>query len=281
MIRNNKVCGMNENKTDDGGKITLSSGKTLGLKGGGLSHGTVRQKFSHGRTKSVVVETRKRRITKPGTPQGPILDKTPEPIIVKPKIALPTELESSESLENSPPLSNLSKEEMDTRRRALELAKIQEEKDREQAEEQQKIEALHILAQQQSEEKSPPVVEHPVEEVIHKVAPVEDAKRKEEKKIETPKHSVRHKPEETAKPSRSKSDENRRQTKLTLSNALNEEGNTRAPSLAAMRRRQEKARRVQKNSGLREKISREVMLPETITVQDFAQRYVGTRTGCD
>ncbi|MCP4185830.1 MAG: hypothetical protein GY761_21420, partial [Hyphomicrobiales bacterium] len=40
--------------------------KTLTLKNSGVSQGTVRQNFSHGRSKSVVVETRKRRITLPG-----------------------------------------------------------------------------------------------------------------------------------------------------------------------------------------------------------------------
>ena len=44
--------------------------------------------------------------------------------------------------------------------------------------------------------------------------------------------------------------DDRRRTKLTLTNALDEDGNVRGPSLAAMRRRQEKARRAAMQSGV-------------------------------
>ena len=49
-----------DKNANDGSKATLT------LKSSGVSQGTVRQNFSHGRSKSVVVETRKRRITLPG-----------------------------------------------------------------------------------------------------------------------------------------------------------------------------------------------------------------------
>jgi len=59
--------------------------KTLTLKGSGISQGTVRQNFSHGRSKSVVVETRKRRINKPG--EIPLEDQKseeePKPLEIK------------------------------------------------------------------------------------------------------------------------------------------------------------------------------------------------------
>ncbi|MDQ4059638.1 MAG: IF-2-associated domain-containing protein, partial [Pseudomonadota bacterium] len=45
---------------------TLSVGKTLSLKRPSVEQGVVRQSFSHGRSKAVVVETKKRRIVKPG-----------------------------------------------------------------------------------------------------------------------------------------------------------------------------------------------------------------------
>ena len=47
--------------------------------------------------------------------------------------------------------------------------------------------------------------------------------------------------------------------------------NARGRSLSAMRRRQEKFRRSQMQE-TREKISREVVLPETITIQELSQR---------
>jgi translation initiation factor IF-2 len=55
---------MSDTTSDD--KKTGADGKrTLTLKRTGGDKGTVRQNFSHGRTKSVVVETRKRKFTRP------------------------------------------------------------------------------------------------------------------------------------------------------------------------------------------------------------------------
>ncbi|MDY6860991.1 MAG: translation initiation factor IF-2 associated domain-containing protein, partial [Pseudomonadota bacterium] len=46
--------------------------KTLGLRGGGPRSGQVKQSFSHGRTKNVVVETKRKRVVvpKPGAGKG-------------------------------------------------------------------------------------------------------------------------------------------------------------------------------------------------------------------
>lgn len=63
--------------------------------------------------------------------------------------------------------------------------------------------------------------------------------------------------------------EERRRGKLTISSNLEDEGRSR--SLSAMRRRQEKFKRSQMQE-TREKISREVTIPETITIQELAQR---------
>ncbi len=77
---------------------------------------------------------------------------------------------------------------------------------------------------------------------------------------------------EPAKPPRVKTEEERRRGKLTVTAAgLDEDGSTRGRSLASMRRRQEKFRRSQMQE-TREKISREVILPETITIQELSQR---------
>lgn len=66
-----------------------------------------------------------------------------------------------------------------------------------------------------------------------------------------------------------KAEEDRRRGKLTLNSNLEDEGRSR--SLSAMRRRQEKFKRSQMQE-VREKISREVTIPETITIQELAQR---------
>ena len=73
-------------------------------------------------------------------------------------------------------------------------------------------------------------------------------------------------------PARPKGDEGRRQGKLTITAAsTDDDGNNRGRSMAAMRRRQEKFRRSQMQE-TREKVAREVILPETITIQELSQR---------
>ncbi|WP_245308907.1 translation initiation factor IF-2 [Aurantimonas sp. 22II-16-19i] len=78
-------------------------------------------------------------------------------------------------------------------------------------------------------------------------------------------------PAEAAKPARPARDEGRRSGKLTLDKALTAEEGGRGRSLSSIRRRQEKFKRSQQNQP-REKIIREVILPETITIQELANR---------
>ena len=75
-------------------------------------------------------------------------------------------------------------------------------------------------------------------------------------------------------PARPKVEEDRRRGKLTVTAVSSDDeegGAARGRSLASMRRRQEKFRRSQMQEP-REKISREVILPETITIQELSQR---------
>src|ERR1700758_4907518 len=53
---------MTETNKNSGDKLSVSSTKTVTLKRGGVEQGVVRQSFSHGRSKAVVVEKVKRRI---------------------------------------------------------------------------------------------------------------------------------------------------------------------------------------------------------------------------
>ncbi|WP_337183228.1 translation initiation factor IF-2 [Shinella sp.] len=79
-------------------------------------------------------------------------------------------------------------------------------------------------------------------------------------------------PEPAKVPARPKADDGRRQGKLTLTTASSDEdGAQRGRSLSAMRRRQEKFKRSQMQE-TREKVMREVILPETITIQELSQR---------
>ena len=56
---------MTETTKNTGEKLSVTSTKTLTLKRGGVEQGVVRQSFSHGRSKAVVVEKVKRRIAPP------------------------------------------------------------------------------------------------------------------------------------------------------------------------------------------------------------------------
>ncbi|QUS56000.1 translation initiation factor IF-2 [Pseudovibrio brasiliensis] len=77
------------------------------------------------------------------------------------------------------------------------------------------------------------------------------------------------KPEAPSKPNRGAGDD-RRKSKLTITRATGDnEGRSR--SLASMRRRREKEKR-QGQKVVREKVAREVTLPEAITIQELAQR---------
>ncbi|MBN9020099.1 MAG: translation initiation factor IF-2 [Rhizobiales bacterium] len=67
-----------------------------------------------------------------------------------------------------------------------------------------------------------------------------------------------------------KKDDAKPRGRLTLSNALDD--SERERSLASVRRRRERERARQMAQGPREKISREVILPETITIGDLANR---------
>lgn len=72
-------------------------------------------------------------------------------------------------------------------------------------------------------------------------------------------------------PARPKEDD-RRRGKLTVTTvSTDDDGNSRGRSMAATRRRQEKFRRSQMQE-TREKVMREVILPETITIQELSQR---------
>jgi translation initiation factor IF-2 len=275
---------MSENEGDK--NAAPEKKKKLTLRGGGVSQGTVRQNFSHGRSKSVVVETRKRRITKPG--DGPavatVRKETPAP--PRPP-ATPVPDPATDSM-----ASSLSRNEMEARQRALEEAKSREAEDRVKAEEearrreQEDKERAERKAREDAEreeaEKQKAAEEAEAARIAAADASAVAAKAEEgavkpaardEQKPKELKPFERKKPEEPPKPSRGKGGDDRRKTKLTLSNALDEERGKRGPSLAALKRRQEKAKRAaQQSSGPREKVAREVQLPETITIQELANR---------
>ncbi|WP_421914588.1 translation initiation factor IF-2 [Mesorhizobium sp.] len=307
---------MSDTKSGDDKTLSVTPKKTLTLKRPGMEQGTVRQNFSHGRTKAVVVETKKRKFSMPGdkpepaaaapvsvfTPKPPVAPApapvpapapTPAPVVVQevPKAPPPPPPPSRPVERGGMVLNELSRSEMEARRRALEGSKVREVEDRQRAAEDAKRRAedeerrkreREESARRQAEEEARLQTEaesrRRAEEEARRRAPqaAELAIVDDEEEVK-PKRAVAGAPvrrlvtPEVARPAKpTKSEEDRRRGKLTLNSALSDE-DARARSLSSMRRRQEKFKRAMHNEP-REKVMREVILPETITIQELAQR---------
>ncbi|MDO6962357.1 translation initiation factor IF-2 [Rhizobium alvei] len=325
----------NDDKT-----LHVSGKKTLTLKPSGLQQGTVRQDMGRGRTKAVVVETRKRRPHRPEDDkpqQAPVQQQAPQPVRppqpaqrVQPPVqqrVQPTEHRRPDSNRQGNVLSDLSASEMEARRRALAEAQIRDaEEARIRAEEDARRakvaaeEAARRAAEEAARkeaEKNAPVAEAPVQAAepvkpavveTPAIAPAPVQARRPDSRpaaAPTPAAAQPARPNlsqpprgrgraedeeedrsgrggaprggskvpnrvEVPKPTR-KVDDNRRAPSKVIVSGDDDDGGQRGRSLAAIRRRQEKFRRAQMQE-VREKISREVILPETITIQELSQR---------
>jgi translation initiation factor IF-2 len=142
---------MTETK-NSGEKLSVSSTKTLTLKRGGVEQGVVRQSFSHGRSKAVVVEKVKRRAAGPGefkAETAPVADrgaataKRAVPAAAKPAAAPPASTTSAPAAAPARPsgvvLRTLTEEERSARAHALADARLREAEERKIAEEEARI----------------------------------------------------------------------------------------------------------------------------------------------
>ncbi|MBC2884053.1 translation initiation factor IF-2 [Ochrobactrum sp. CM-21-5] len=314
-------------KTNDDKTLSVNTKKTLTLKRPGVEQSTVRQNFSHGRTKAVVVETKKRKFSRPDEkPEVEAVAPKPQPQpqskptpVAKPHVAQQRSAQRSETPQPPRPrpadrsgmvLNTLSRSEMDARRRALEEAQVREveeraraveeakrraeedarrarereESERRQAEEEARLKAeaeAKRRSEQEAAKRTPPAAATPSPAAaapaplkpVTGVPPRKGAKDDDDdRRGPGPRRSTGSAPAkpEVRAPKVVKGEEDRRRGKLTLTSNLDEEGG-RSRSLSAMRRRQEKFKRSQMQE-TREKISREVTVPETITLQELAQR---------
>jgi translation initiation factor IF-2 len=237
--------------------------------------GHVKQSFSHGRSKSVVVEKKKKRtISAPGGAEA----ETPE-------------LDDADQR-----LGGLSTDELDARRRALEAAKDRAEAE---AAERARLEALRPPKAEPPPEEvekveppAPPAAEALDDGVVPAKPPAVDPKRVVEKlkggesprpvakrggraiEIEAEAEEESRAKKKGAKPPKSpvkSSDERRERIKLTINNAFDEAQRER--SLASLRRRREREKLRQ--AGVvqpRDKVMRDVIIPEVITIQELANR---------
>jgi translation initiation factor IF-2 len=267
----------------------------------GKGAGTVRQNFSGGRSKQVVVETKKRRIVggpgvKPMVKPAPVKGSTPPPKAPsgpapsRPQVTVDEVAEAAKKL-------GLSKAEYIKRQNAVKSA-VTEQSAREQqrlveeAERKRRMdEEKEILRKKKIAEEEAELRRMEAEEAERQAEEAQKTRRpqpereidnerkaKAEKEMtELEKAGGRIKKQRNSgptKPSRSGrgGDSGRRRGKLTIVSALagNEE---RQRSLASVRRAREREKERQKSgqtdSG---KISREVTIPEVITVGDLANR---------
>lgn len=312
---------MSETKNPGDKTISVERKKTLTLSGGrNVEQGTVRQSFSHGRTKAVVVE-KKRPRTFAGQPDskpdsGPVkeADKSAAVVIRKPPPARRGGLSASSTGGAGAKQRNLTDGEMGARAQALAEARVREEAERErlaeesrrraEAEERAKLEREESARQAVEDEKrladeeaerqkndpdsvpqstqvdaAPkavrPAARQPEPPVLQSIDEAPDPNRKTSQKqrddaaAKGAVKAIKRPKAVDEKPARRVADD-RRKTKLTITSAT-EGDNERSRSLASLRRKREKEKRAQMQ-GTREKISREVILPETITVTELANR---------
>jgi translation initiation factor IF-2 len=303
-----------------------------------IEAGQVRQNFSHGRSKSVTVEVRKKRTFEKNESgrfrevkkdlveeQAPAAEK-PAPEAKKEPVEEP---KSRQTVDDH---GNLTDSERAARMAALKAAeerRKQEEADaeiraREEAarkaeEEARKAEEAKAAAEAKQEEEKPAASENDspsVEEVEKQLAastakgktskpkpagkpkaeenvmqgePAEplvpeerrraapaDAKSKSRKEIdeENARQAARKRAEEEAgRAARGKGDDGRRRGKLSINNAMSGDEGGRRRSMASIKRQQAKAKaRAQGPQKPKEKVVRDVVIPDVITVQELANR---------
>ncbi|SEF66559.1 bacterial translation initiation factor 2 (bIF-2) [Thalassococcus halodurans] len=272
--------------------------KTLGVRGGGPRSGNVKQSFSHGRTKNVVVETKRKRVVVPKAGAGAAGKGTGSGSNA-----------AAAAAANARRPGGISEAEMERRLKALQAAKAREVEEAAQREAEEKAreeERNRLRAEKEQKEREQREAEERArakaeEEERARIA-AEEAKKAERAAAAKPAAAAAPKAapadkagapartgagakpapaaprkaererEERGRSTRGRDDGGRRAGKLTLNQALSGEGG-RQKSMAAMKRKQERARqKAMGGNAVREKVTRDVQLPEAITVAELANR---------
>ena len=292
---------MTEPTKNSGEKLSVTSGKTLTLKRGGVEQGVVRQSFSHGRSKAVVVEKVKRRIAGPGEAKAepaPAADRGAAPkrsgASIRPAPSAASSAAAASGLapkSSGVVLRTLTEDERNARAHALADARLREHEERERAEEEARLrrgreeteraERAAAETRKREEEdrrKHDEETRRKADEVAKKrfgtdalgakpsARPAQEAD--EEEAPRSARRGTTARPAAAPKPTRGGAE--KRRGRLTVVTAFSA-GEERERSEAAFRRR------VLRKTGHRdtepkEKIAREVIIPETITIQELANR---------
>lgn len=254
--------------------------KPLTLKKSGS--GTVRQNFSGGRSKSVVVEKKKRRIiggpSVPGAAQKPAGPKPAAPIDEVAEAAKKLGLSKEEYVKRQAAVSSAvaeqsEKEEIRRAEEAERKRRMAEEKAALEAKKKAEEEAEIRRLQEEEEERKREELEAlrraptPAQKILN-----EDKPDDQRTALEKAGGRIKKQRSAPAKPARaSKNTPRRRKGKLTIVSALAGD-DERQRSLASMRRAREREKERQQGGGGAIKVSREVTIPEAITVSDLANR---------
>jgi translation initiation factor IF-2 len=291
---------MAETTKNSGEKLSVTPTKTLTLKRGGVEQGVVRQSFSHGRSKAVVVEKVKRRVSGPGEakaePAAP--DRAPPAkragAPARPAAsagAAPAATSAVSPKASGVVLRTLTEDERNARAHALADARLREHEERERAEEEararhkrdetdraERAAAETRKREEEDRRKHDEETRRKADEVAKKRfgADVLTAKPGARPALEadddeaprTARRGTTARPAAAPKPQRGGAE--KRRGRLTVVTAFSA-GEERERSEAAFRRR------VLRKTGHRdtepkEKIAREVTVPETITIQELANR---------
>ena len=294
-------------ETDEGGTRSRTGGstgsKTLSLKRTETS--TVRQSFSHGRSKAVVVEKKRARVTPGGKPLEVEKPTKHHPAEEHSAIPETREAEARRGMgaRGGVVLRELTEDEKEARLRALTDAKFAEEEARKRAEEEagrRAVEEERVKRERDAAEKRKAEEESrkATEEEARRRAELEAARRLEKKEADAATTTAQ--PAPPSKRGRELADEDdevaakkgktaakapaprkatpggRRPGKLTITRALSDDDD-RMRSIASFRRQLNRAHRQQQTpppAG-----PREVVIPETITVAELANRMA--RRGVD
>ncbi len=248
---------MSDTKTGEDGEANAGRSKTLSLKRT-VESGQVRQSFSHGRSKSVLVEKRRKRTINPDGAE-----------------ASPAEEIAHEPEAPASPQDNLSKTQQDRRQaavieakhRAVEEAKQSEIDSRRRAEEDARRAEEEAQKAAEAASRAESLARDKKKPAKQSNEPASAARPDGGRRIDAEKQR-----QDTKKPTseRRGNERRRRAGKLTINDALNDEERVR--SLASMRRRREREKRQSDTFENTEKVSRTVQLPDTISIQELANR---------
>jgi translation initiation factor IF-2 len=276
---------------DQTDKPKLGTRPPLGLKRT-VETGKVKQSFSHGRSNTVVVEVKKRRILgRPGEAPPPEAPK-PEPVAEAPKPAPKPVAPAPQPKRTSPADDIAARKEMQARllreaeearltsleeaRRRDDRARVEQSEDeRRRAEDNRKAEeAAAEEARLKAEEEIKRAEEEAAAASAAAAAPQPSVADDDDRGARRPAggHAPAPRRPEPARPTRGRGDDRRHSGKLTVTRALSGEDDSRARSLAALRRSREKEKRAHQQSGPAAKQYRDVDVPEAITVQELAKR---------